>query len=507
MSLSQPIGAILLPAHVRFPAVIVSAALAGALWSFATPDGAPASPTNTARARALPNLVPEVTRPEIEAHVRFLAADERKGRVTGTPEADECARYLAEVLQAQGLEPAGDDGTFLQKVPMVRTSYTAPPAMTAVDSKGKRTELVHGRDFSVSSGSGPARTLRVVVAREAKDLPAKSDANVALFVDAGTQDRRAWLAQAGLGKGEGFGLLLAPGSKEAGRPRTNVPTRGAIQRGRASAADTSSARVNGEWLDALRKGDVASLEFTPNAVREEVSGANVVARLAGVGTRADPELAKTAVVITAHYDHIDHEHVGATSKGPDQIWNGADDDASGTAAVLEIAGAMAKGPAPARTVVFVLVTGEEVGLLGTDEYLDRPVVPLERTVANVNFEMIGRPDLKVGGGGKLWLTGYELTNLGPAWAAAKLDVFPDPYPNEHFFERSDNIAFVNRGIVGQTLSTYNLHKDYHKPSDEADTLDYDHVTACAKTGLAAVQSIASGRIVPAWTAGQAPRTR
>lgn len=453
-------------------------------------------------------LVPAVTRAEIEAHVRFLAADAQKGRVTGTPEADTCARYLAEVFAREGVAPAGDDGTFLQRVPLVRTQQTAVPELYFVDAAGAKTALVSRRDFTASAEVRTTAMLSLVVAHDAAGLPKTVDSSVAIFFDGKARDRDAAFEAAHLDP-RGFGLVLVPGSAEAGKVGAPERMASSITRkvpGEKTALRT--VRVNGEMLARVRAGAVKLIQFEAHVVREDIVGSNVVGKIAGAGTPDHPELAQEAVVVTAHYDHLDVEHTGASAKGTDQIWNGADDDASGTAAVLEIAGALAKGPAPARTIVFVLVTGEEVGLLGTDEYLDRPVVPLAQTVANLNFEMIGRPDPTVGGVGKLWFTGDEKSNLGAAFRAAKLDIAPDPYPNEHYFERSDNIAFVNRGVVGQTLSTYdNKGTHYHKPSDEADTLDFAHMDACTKTGLEAVRLVASGTLRPAWLEGQAPRRR
>jgi Zn-dependent M28 family amino/carboxypeptidase len=171
--------------------------------------------------------------------------------------------------------------------------------------------------------------------------------------------------------------------------------------------------------------------------------------------------------------------------------------------VLELADAFGHGPPPARTLVFLLVTGEEIGLLGTTYYLDHPAVPLDRTLANVNFEMVGRPDALVGGAGRLWLTGYERTTLGPEWSAAGLAIAPDARPEEHFYERSDNIAFVERGIVGQTLSSYDLHEDYHTVADEPDTLDYRHMEAAARLAYAACRMLADGVLAPRWNETEA----
>lgn len=460
---------------------------------------APGDAVAAAKPISIPKLAPPISRAEIEAHVRWLASDELAGRVTGTPECDRAAAYLAEVLRVQGAEPAGDAGSFLQTVALERARLKSVPALTLVASGGKRTELVYGADFDVPWSPVAADALRLVVVTAAKDLPSAADRGVALFVDAPAGDRRRWLADAGLGAGEGFGAILTPGSKKAGRPRDPASMTGELRRaGKSPRRGEGSVRVNGDALERLRSGAVASIALRVEAEVERVTSSNVVARIAG---RAPPDGKERAVVISAHYDHIAHGH--APAKGTDTIFNGADDDASGVAAVLEISGALRPGELAADVIV-LLATAEEVGLLGTEEYLEHPVVPLDRTIANLNFEMLGRPDAKVGGKGCLWLTGDELTNLGALLRERKFRVAADPRPDQHFFERSDNYAFVLRGVIGQTFSTYDLHADYHAPSDEADKLDFDHLTECTETGEKAVRLVAGGDVALTWTKGKPP---
>lgn len=454
----------------------------------------------------VPKLVPEITRAEIEAHVRFLASDALAGRSTGTPEAERAARYLAAVLKASGIEPAGDDGTYLQRVPLERLSASAPPELVLAAKDGSAITAAAGVDFEVAPRLELAtKELRVVVVRAADEIPKEPDANVALFVDAGFGERRRWFD--GKTGTAGFGLLLGSGSDRKGKPFT--VGRGGLGRPSAAPRGADWVTLRGDLLQRAKRGELATVRLATHVRREKIDGHNVVGILRG--TSSDAALAKEAVVISAHYDHL---HAGddgpdpATGKKPeDVIYNGADDDASGCAAVLELAGRFASGSKPARTLVFLLATGEEIGLLGTEEYLDHPVVALDATVANLNFEMIGRPDPLVGGAGKLWLTGFELTNLGAAYAQKELPIAVDPRPGEHFFERSDNFAFVQRGVVGQTFSTYNMHGDYHHVSDEADTLDYPHMEACVRAGHAAVELVASGELRPAWLEGKDPRAK
>lgn len=229
---------------------------------------------------------------------------------------------------------------------------------------------------------------------------------------------------------------------------------------------------------------------------QQLRTANVVGVLEG----ADPARRDDVVLVTAHYDHIG---IGRAVNG-DSINNGADDDASGTIGVLELARAMARGPRPARTIVFAAVTGEEVGLIGTRWYVNHPVRPLQRTVANLNLEMIGRPDTLTGGAGTAWLTGYERSTFGDLLADAGVPIVPDPRPAQRFFERSDNIDFARRGIPAHTLSTYNLHPEYHTVKDEAETLDPVHMARVIEAAIVALRALADAPEVPRWHPGGRP---
>jgi Zn-dependent M28 family amino/carboxypeptidase len=187
----------------------------------------------------------------------------------------------------------------------------------------------------------------------------------------------------------------------------------------------------------------------------------------------------------------------------DSVYNGADDDASGVVAVLGVARALAAGPAPRRTVVFLLATGEEVGLLGTRWYIANPVVPIARTVANLNVEMIGRPDSLAGGPGRAWFTGYERSTMGDALRAGGIPLVADPRPAQNFFRRSDNYAFAVLGVPAHTISSYNLHADYHRPSDEASAADPSHMAAVIAATARATRIAADGP-APQWKPGGRP---
>ncbi len=258
---------------------------------------------------------------------------------------------------------------------------------------------------------------------------------------------------------------------------------------RVPVAMTASARgVRPVLFPSFSALDSVPAERRRNAV-------NVIGLLRG----GDPALRDSIVLIDAHYDHLG---IGTPVQG-DSIFNGADDDASGTVAVLEIARAMAAGPRPRRTVVFAATTGEEVGLLGTRWYVAHPIVPISQMSANLEIEMIGRPDSLAGGSGRGWLTGFERSTMGATFAAAGLPIVADRRPDQQFFMRSDNIAFANEGVPAHTLSSYNMHEDYHHVTDDASRVDFVHMTAVIRAGAAATRLLADGT-APKWNEGGRP---
>ncbi|HEY9285958.1 MAG TPA: M20/M25/M40 family metallo-hydrolase, partial [Pyrinomonadaceae bacterium] len=226
----------------------------------------------------------------------------------------------------------------------------------------------------------------------------------------------------------------------------------------------------------------------------------------GVLRGSDPKLSAEAVLITAHMDHIGVAGAGRSqcaAAGADAICNGADDDASGVVAVLELARVLAAGPRPRRTVYFVTFGSEERGGLGARHFLARPPVPLETMVANLEFEMIGRPDPKVAAG-TLWLTGYERSNLGPELARHGARLVADPHPEQNFFQRSDNYALARRGVVAHTVSSFGLHPEYHRPTDDLAHIDLAHMTRAINSMVEPVRWLVNSDFKPAWVEGKRP---
>jgi Zn-dependent M28 family amino/carboxypeptidase len=210
----------------------------------------------------------------------------------------------------------------------------------------------------------------------------------------------------------------------------------------------------------------------------------------------------SVILVGAHYDHVG---IGAPVNG-DSIYNGADDDASGVVAMLEMARIMKQWPTPGRTIVFSAFTGEESGFIGTRYYIDHPVRPIASTAADLQIEMIGRPDTITMGPGRAWLTGYERTTMGEMFQQHGLPIVPDPRPSMSFFSRSDNYDFALVGIPAHTLSSFNMHTDYHTPSDDVSKVDFDHMARMINVGAKAMWILAEGA-APRWLRGQRPCPR
>jgi len=222
---------------------------------------------------------------------------------------------------------------------------------------------------------------------------------------------------------------------------------------------------------------------------------NVIAILPG----RDSRLKNEVVLLSAHLDHLG---IGKPLNG-DEIYNGADDDASGCVAVLELARALTQDGPGKRTVLFVFFGSEETGGQGDQYFLAHPPVPLKSIVANLEFEMIGRPDPAVKRD-QLWLTGYERSNLGPELAEHGARLVADPHPEQHFFQRSDNFALARQGIIAHTVSSYGLHSDYHQPSDDLAHIDFQHMEQAIASLIKPVEWLVNSGFKPEWVTGKKP---
>jgi len=217
-------------------------------------------------------------------------------------------------------------------------------------------------------------------------------------------------------------------------------------------------------------------------------------------TGTDKKLSAEVILISAHLDHLGMRE---TAPGDDKIFNGADDDASGSVAVLELARVLGSGAKPKRTVYFVCFGSEEIGGVGSKYFVENLPFPKDKLIANLTFEMIGRPDSKVKPE-ELWLTGYERSNLGAELAKRGAKLVQDPRPEQNFFRRSDNYTLAKQGIIAHTVSSFGMHSDYHKVTDEIKTIDFTHMTRAINSMVSPVQWLINSDFKPTWNEGMKP---
>ena len=425
---------------------------------------------------------PRLGAADLQAHVVALTAPEMEGRGSGTPGGDRAARYIVDVLTRAGLRPGGDGGTFLQEFPVAVIPSLGPGSALESTGPAGRT-LIAGRDWLPHGGSATGDVTGEVVFVGADDYAGVDARGRIALALAGTATppgapRRSRLEQLIAARRAGARALLLVDDTLPALATTAAPV--AILSGTVTRAG-AAALLGGSGRTRLR------IELAT----EERRAANVI----GVVPGTDPARAGEAVVIGAHYDHLGREG--------DAVYPGADDNASGTAAVLGLAQSLATARLP-RTLVVMLFSGEEIGLVGSDYQVRHPsAVPIERMVAMLNFDMVGRLDgrhLQVGGVD----TGGSFRGL--VEAAAKevgLDVDLSPAgsgPSDHtrFHDAGVPVLFFHSGS----------HADYHRPSDTADKIDAAGMARIADLGCLVVTRIAGGpRPIFASVPGAAARGR
>jgi aminopeptidase YwaD len=435
----------------------------------------------------------------IRSHMQFLASDAMNGRGSGTRDEWIAASYLGSQMQQWNLEPLGDGGGFVQQIEIDRPETATPPTLAA----GGKT-YTHGKDvrvlvLSAARASGPLQKF-------AAGTPVKPGAVLIMPPAAPGAGRGAGPGSAAAATA-GAAIVLTLENPDMPRPPAGArlpspPARivGVQLQGPAAARPSAVALSKEAYaeLSALAEGTTVTIAAEVKQGPKSHTW-NAVGRLTG----SDPAAAAEVILLSAHLDHVGTRTPPGAASGADTIYNGADDDASGTVAVLELARAIALGPRPKRTIVFAFFGSEEAGGFGSRFFADKPVVPLPQIVANLQFEMIGRADAKVPPH-TLWLTGYERSNLGPALAKHGAKLVQDPHPEQSFFTRSDNIQFARRGVIAHTVSSFGLHKEYHQPSDEIGLIDFTHMTDSIRSMVAPILWLANSGFKPDWLPGMKP---
>lgn len=270
--------------------------------------------------------------------------------------------------------------------------------------------------------------------------------------------------------------------------------RGTPSRGLNIAAEYIASQFRRAGLEPAVNGSYfqTTMYKAPRAEKEE-KVQNVVGILRGT----DPKLKDTYILVTAHYDHL-----GIRGEGEDNIYNGANDDASGTASVMEVANAL-RGTKPKRSIVFMTFWGEEHGLKGSAYYGKNPVFPIEKTIAMVNLEQVGRTDDTEGPRvSAVSITGFDFSDMSTVFTAAgkatSVGVQKHPQFSDMYFVASDNAALALQGIPAHTICTAFQFPDYHKVGDHWDKLDYDNMAKVNKMVALSVNMLADSPTEPKW---------
>jgi Zn-dependent M28 family amino/carboxypeptidase len=399
---------------------------------------------------------PSIERADVERIVTTLASDELRGRAAFSAEIDEAAEFLAAEFADIGLDPLpGEDG-YVQAFEIDRVSVTAS------------TVSVNGRTIADE---------RVAVSASGASLSWTSPNDVQVHVIGPGEDLFAAFSEI---RRAGHDILVLVAESHAGafdrvanflrRPNTVAGSRG----------------QNAVWV-LTNESDVRSLSVTASADVETL-------RLANVGGMIPGRRAAEIVLFSAHYDHIG---IRPAVDG-DSIANGANDNASGTTAVTALARYFQALGRPERTLMFVAFTAEERGGYGSQHFSEQ--VDPDQVVAMFNIEMIGKP--ATDGPNSAWITGFGRSDFGTILQAAvegsEYRFYADPYPDQNLFYRSDNATLARLGVPAHSISTTSIDvdPDYHQVSDEAATLDLDHLTNTVRAIAAGARTIVSGEATP-----------
>lgn len=497
----------------------------------------------------------------MKAHVMFLASDAMRGREAGSHEFDIAAQYVAAQFYAAGLRPAGDDDGYLQNVPLIGYKLADKGNFVWTPTGGQPVTLVPGQDFVASPNPASAETsldapivfvgYGIVAPDYQRDdyrgidvkgkivafiggAPANYDGEERAYFSGAPTKARIAADHGAIGaiqiespRGGRGSLPFAAMSRLADRERVTwstgkatgggdgVPVLGALS---TAAAAKLFAGAKTSWDQVRKATDSDNAAFTPVllkgmlavAVKTEtrpMPSSNVI----GVIPGSDPALKDQVVVLSAHLDHIG---VGRPDKTGDTINNGAEDNAIGIASLIEEAKRFAaSGKPPRRTVMFLAVTAEEKGLVGSDYFANHPTVPLKSIVADVNLDMplITYPfeDMVV--------FGAQRSTLGPiverAAGSVGVSMSPDPMPEEGIFVRSDHFRFVQKGIPsvflwpgekgpGKAAWADFMANHYHQPSDDlSQPLDWAQGVRFVAVNYAIAREIADGDERPRWNKG------
>lgn len=427
----------------------------------------------------------------LRSHVSFLASDLLEGRGTPSRGQDLAAEYIAAQFRGAGLEPAGDDGYF-QTANWQYAERKPEDVVLSVTAGG--TPIV------VPAGGATGNFLDPVA------LPATP----AVFM--------AWKDALDNSEAANGKVLVVPAAPLPGAARIlheKLKSKPAlvimIDREKRHGAGTGGWLVDPEQASVKGGPPVLVLHASDAAGALEKGGALVTARVAAAALRpvklrnvvgvlrgSDPALKNTYVLLTAHHDHVGMRN--------GEVFNGANDDASGVVSVIEVARSLAaQKERPRRSIVFMTYFGEELGMLGSKYYARHPLFPLKDSVANLNLEQTGRTDDSEGAQvNALAMTGFDFSTVGemlrkPAEQAG-IRLWKHASFSDQFFGRADNQSLADAGVPAHTLSVAYGFPDYHGKDDTWDKLDYDNMARVTRMLALGTAAIANNPQRPQWTA-------
>ncbi len=451
-----------------------------------------------------------VSKSKIEGHIYFLSDDLLKGRQTGTPENKIAASYLANMFRSYGVQPNPKTGNYFQEVPLIQNSPPKDISLTIGGETIKEKVALHAVKMDYNS---QAVYLNYGLKPDYKDQDVKGKVVV---IKAGSETAKDARGAFGLLK-EKRELAAAAGAValvELLNSKSDMwgfishnfdaPTMelGTIQKSADDQKGISHIWVQDENFTLAnnigsRRALGVSLKMD-GAKKEQLLSQNVI----GVIEGTDPTLKNEYIIYSAHYDHVG---IGTPDETGDTIYNGARDNAVGTTTVLSMAENLAKYPTK-RSALFILFTGEEKGLLGSEFYVENPVLPLQQMVYCFNSDNGGYNDTS-----KATIIGLPRTtasnNIKKAATTFGLTAIDDPAPEQGLFDRSDNVHFAKKGIPAPTFSMgFNsfdgeVTKYYHRPGDEADTMDYNYLLKFFSAYVMAGRTIGNDPVTPFWTPG------
>jgi hypothetical protein len=464
-----------------------------------------------------------ITPGNLKADLSFLASDTLQGRYTPSPGLDVAAEFIAAEFRGAGLDPGGNYGYF-QTAAMVNRKEP-PPTAPLILRQGTTTFTISTKSYLIFNSSKRVSVQNApVIVFPNRDLDRLRHADLTgkAVIVAQPQFRRLSPDKIEQAYTEMIAFDQAVGASSAAVEIVVSDDLPHFMHARVFAASESSERrlpvvlvkdrELDRWLsDSLPNGPRKVSVAIPAPQEEHFVAKNVVAILPG----SDPQLRDTAVLLTAHYDHIGTAATagGAAMKkatADDQIFNGANDDGSGTVSVIEIAKALVGlNPHPKRSIVFMTFFGEELGELGSQYYGKHPVFPIEKTVADINLEQVGRTDETLDGKVKQQIdtasiTGYDYSDVTKYLEEAGHEVGVKLYKNDQasdaFFKRSDNESLARQGVPAHSLCVAFEFPDYHGVGDEWQKINYENMAHIDRMVALALINMADSAQPPEWNA-------